>query len=416
MSIEILIAVTDGCRRITEYKHHSDLPFSAVFERGNPAPLRETKEFDSLIGKLGDLYAEKLSSGKNYRLSIDRKIGHGDSWRFPAALNHIIQDTEYAERAQRMSEELVIWSTGSLEHDLRIDASKFYEVELKLNNSEELLTSFVEEAKKVLVLIPEHESEILESDVVKKLKNVGVEFFVVSTIRDALDIISQKMDVTGVLDHGQIKDVTPSQLISAQRKPIGKVVPVLAIFALIAGGGALYATVNSDTLGMPDSQEISPPIKPKVDESKPKVEDLPPKPIDLEPKPIATPQLLTGFQMKRLEGSDEASCIKLVMQPEVAITQLLTADDRDVYEVVLKPEVCGLQLINTNSESLLTIDLPDTLVSQTLSSKSAKAPTPLAPNETLNLYFKKNKPQVGDYVVSVVGAGNKTIKIRFVGG
>lgn len=399
MSIEILIAVTDGCRRITEYKHHPGLPYSAVFERGNSTSLRETDEFNNLIGELGDLYAEKLSSGKKYRLSLDRRIGDGDSWRFPVALNHIFQDTEYAKRAEKMPEELVVWSTGSLEHDLRIDASKPYEVELKLSNSQELLTTFIDEEKKVLVLIPEHEAAVLQSDVVKALEDIGVEFFVVRTVLDALDIISTKMNMQGTFETGKHSVLDANQIADPQRKPKGKVVPVLMIFALLAGGGALYATVNCDMLGICDSPQA--PLQ---------------EPDDPQPKPDEVVKPLPGFQMKRLESGDDASCIKLVTQSEAAIKKLVTADDQDVYEVVLKPAVCGLQLINAGSEANLMIDLPDALVSQTMSSKNDREPTSLGPDDKLNLIFKKNKPQVGEYVVSVSGTGNKMIKIRFVGG
>ena len=388
MSVEFVIPVTDGCRRITQYKPYerqADFIVSAIFAKGEVSSLKESNDFHEMIGKKGALFQNGLSSGEGYKLFIDRRIGSGESWRLPTALNHIFHASEYANLAKETDGDLVVWSTGSIDQTLIIDSDIAYEIELKLKQSKELIESFIKTEKQVIVLVPEHEKSALKSKVAQEIEAAGAQFFCVTGVFDALEIIAETLGASA-----NVEDIT--QQTPQKSRTTGKVVPIMAIFALLAGGGALYATINSDMISSdkPGAQSPTDPDRPETSEQTP----------------------LPGFQMNALQGDEATSCIALITQSGVGIVQPLSQDEDDTYDVVIGPQICGLQLKNTSADLELSIKLPVELQANFISTQFPKQTAKLGPQETVNLHFSRTKPS-GEHIISVSGAAERDIRIRF---
>ena len=390
MNVEFVIAVTDGIRRITSYKHRPNVPIATVFASGDYQPLPMTEQFDRLIGQHGPLHLANLADGSAHEMKIDKRFETGRSWEFPVSLHHGFRFTQVEAG---LDEKWVIWSTGAVDNELDIDQSQSYHIKDKLENSKDFLLRQKRAGYQVLLLIPAHERDKLEHQTLQTLEQAGILVRPTSNVLNALELIAELLSPQ--------KDRNAVQPLSEKPSLSGS---VLRIALLILGSigllgiGLAASPYARNLFETTTSENPAPPVQVEKSTAEPPVDG--PSPVEADAETTTSPPENSGAQVKMflIQSTPDHSCIWQISRPDNAFATPLDAKDGR-YSMTAEKTLCGMAIKNSSPANTIQINLPANLTKQLM--HSIEGNLSILPNETRRLFFKRHANPIGEYLAEI---------------
>lgn len=386
MSVEFLIAVTDGCRRIVGFKQRKALPFSMAVKEGHYQPLDFSDEFDTLVGRDGPLYSAGYSDGIACEMKIDNDFDGGRSWQFPVALSYAFSTGKLLDINDKTKSNWLIWSTGAIDSDLKIDVASSYKVEQKLEKSIELIKAELLKGTKLIILIPAHEISVTKTKIAQNIVQLGVTIIAVEEISAAIKEICTLIAPVGNNDIGENK-------LLPKRKQTNRL-PIFLILVILIGGvaygvksenwldGFNVLTSNKNSQSRPneaDKLEISAP---------------PQKTIPTEVSRAGT----ENIRILALSAGPDRSCVGVITSfAKLVETEVI--GDISKYLLDDGSQSCGIAILNQNNSEKLWLQLPSSLSSRLMDKKASGDELFIAPSERANLFFRISGAPNGSHIL-----------------
>lgn len=154
MRVLVLLPTTGALNRVVRLEARPDLPASGVYARHDFRPLAITADYDALTARSGPLAAlgSPVRAGV-HRLWLEGPIEAGKSWELPVLLAHLVTALGAELAAAPSGADLVLWSTGAVDLDLRIPDHD-YRLAAKAAHSIAVLTEAAAHGAAIVALVP----------------------------------------------------------------------------------------------------------------------------------------------------------------------------------------------------------------------------------------------------------------------
>jgi hypothetical protein len=327
---------------------------------------------------------------------LDGDLETGRSWELPVAVGHLLRDRgaiasveetdvesdaclETTRQHRQGEADLLVWATGKLDANLAPVADD-YRLDLKLSNSEALLSHCKAEGRKIIFAIPDG----LEPTELKAIETAAARWdarlFVLANSGALEDMV--RALIGAALSEpscpAQLAQETskkpPSRTFSSNRAAwaIGG---VAAVFALVAG---LSAWNISD------------------------------------PSTTGSAGELESLHIERLDAATLDECHDAIYNDRAQFKATPLRRNGDLYQVGSGDGLCGLRFMNVGRSALrLTVEptlMNSTVIgNQTIFSADGER---LAPTWEAVVYFSEQPPP-GDYTLEVAASARLRAKLRF---